>query len=100
VVLPRPGPCWKILAKAESYVSKRSLRLVHSNRYSVQSACEHCEGAIRHETWCITVNPRVFYANQIIIDAGKLTEHDTLILHSLGVSWNARPCDGTCQGRK
>jgi hypothetical protein len=46
------------------------------------------------------VNPRVFYANQIIIDAGKLTEHDTLILHSLGVSWNARPCDGTCQGRK
>jgi len=79
---------------------KEAISWYHSNRYSVQSACAHCEGTVRHETWCITVNPRVFYANQIIIDAGKLTPHDTLILHSLGVAWNAKPCDGTCQGRK
>jgi hypothetical protein len=71
----------------------------HSNRYSVQSACEHCEGTVRHEPWCITLNPRVFYAHQIILDPSRLTVHDRLILHSLGVDWNRQPCQGDCAGR-
>ena len=27
--------------------------LSHSNQYSADSACEHCDGVIRHEPWCI-----------------------------------------------
>jgi hypothetical protein len=72
----------------------------HSNRYSVQSACEHCEGTVRHESWCVTLNPRVYYAHQIILDPSRLTLHDTLILHSLGVAWGKKPCPGACQARQ
>lgn len=59
----------------------------HSNRYSAQSACEHCGGVIRHEDWCITIDPDVYYAYQIVLDPTKLTIGDALILRSLGVLW-------------
>jgi len=68
----------------------------HSNRYSAQSACEHCSGVIRHESWCITVNPVVHYAYEAVLDAEKLSRGDVIVLHSLGVQWSGKVCPGTC----
>lgn len=68
----------------------------HSNRYHAQSACEHCAGVIRHEPWCITRDPVVYYAYQIVADPSKLTPGDALILHSLGAIWGAKACQGGC----
>jgi hypothetical protein len=59
----------------------------HSNRYNAQDACKHCNGAIRHARWCITVNREVFYAFEIVSDSTALTVGDSLILHSLGAAW-------------
>ena len=69
----------------------------HSNRYHAQAACEHCEGIIRHEPWCITLDPIVRYAYQIVLDPCQLTMSDALILHSLGVMWGGKTCRGTCR---
>jgi hypothetical protein len=69
----------------------------HSNRYSADSACEHCQGIIRHESWCITRDPVVYYAYQIVVDPGQLTPGDALILHSLGVTWEPKACQGKCR---
>jgi hypothetical protein len=63
-----------------------------TNRYNGQAACEHCGGVIRHERWCITCDPVVYYAYQIAGDASKLTLGDALLLHSLGVSWTDKHC--------
>ena len=41
----------------------------HSNKYSAQSACEHCEGVVRHEPWCITRSPEILYAYGVVLDA-------------------------------
>lgn len=60
----------------------------HANRYSAEEACEHCGGVVRHENWCIMIEPAVAYAYQIITQPEKLTLADALILHSLGVVWN------------
>jgi len=62
----------------------------YSNRYNAQAACEHCEGIIRHEHWCIRLNPGVSYAFGIVADPRKLTIGDGLILHSLGVIWGEK----------
>ena len=62
----------------------------HSNLYCAQSACEHCSGVIRHESWCITVNPVVYYAYEAVLDADKLSMGDVLALHSLGVQWTGK----------
>ena len=51
----------------------------HSNRHHAQAACEHCAGVIRHEPWCITRDPMVYYAHQIVADPSKLTPGDALI---------------------
>lgn len=80
-------------------MSENTHTLYHSNRYNAQAACEHCEGIIRHESWCITVDPVVYYAYQVVADPGKLTAGDALILHSLGVTWRGRACQGDCKGR-
>ena len=72
-----------------------AITLFHSNRYTAQSACEHCAGIVRHEQWCITVDALVRYAYEIVVNPGKLTLADTLILHSLGVLWT-NPCQGNC----
>jgi hypothetical protein len=61
--------------------------IFHSNRYHADAACHHCGGLIRHENWCITHNPRVFYAYEIVVDPQKLQFGDQLILHALGVNW-------------
>jgi glycerol-3-phosphate cytidylyltransferase-like family protein len=59
----------------------------HSNRYHAQSACQHCEGVIRHKHWCLALNPIVRYACEIVIHPDRLTIGDAIILHSLGVRW-------------
>jgi hypothetical protein len=40
-------------------MSHNKAALHHSNGYNAQAACEHCEGIIRHERWCLTFNPVV-----------------------------------------
>lgn len=65
-------------------VADNSATIFHSNRYNAQAACKHCEGVIRHEPWCITLHPSIYYAYQIVADPSKLTVGDALILHSRG----------------
>jgi hypothetical protein len=69
----------------------------HSNKYSAEAACEHCEGVVRHEPWCITRSSDVLYAYEAVLDADKLTEGDRLILHALGVTWTGTICSGACK---
>ena len=76
---------------------KIATSVFHSNRYAAQSACEHCQGIIRHEPWCITVDRTVYYAYQIVADPRKLTVGDAIILHSLGVAWVENRCRGKCR---
>ena len=76
--------------------SDGSTVLFHTNRYHAEAACEHCGGIVRHESWCITRDPIVYYAYEIVVDGGKLTLADALILHALGVTWEAKGCKGKC----
>jgi hypothetical protein len=69
----------------------------HSNRYTAASACEHCAGVVRHESWCVTQNTEVYEAYEAVVDPDKLSLKDRLILHALGVTWNAA-CSGRCKG--
>ena len=69
----------------------------HSNRYSAEAECEHCAGIVRHESWCITVDPVVYYAYEVALEATKLTLADSLILHALGVTWKNTTCQGNCK---
>jgi hypothetical protein len=65
----------------------------HSNRYSSDRACEHCEGIIRHEPWCITNNEVIRYAYQAVLNAENLSVGDHISLHALGARWVANaPC--------
>ena len=59
----------------------------HSNRYSSDRTCEHCEGTIRHEPWCITNNELIRYAYQAVLNADTLSAGDHISLHALGVRW-------------
>ena len=70
----------------------------HSNRFTAEAACEHCEGIVRHEPWCITRNPQVMNAWESVLDPAKLSVHDHLILHALGVAWN-KICKANCQAQ-
>jgi len=69
----------------------------HSNRYDASSACEHCEGIVRHEPWCITLDPVVRYAYEVVLDPAKLTLLDKLALHALGVAWEKKACRAECK---
>ena len=60
----------------------------HSNRYHAESSCQHCEGMVHHEHWCLTLNPVVHYACEIVMFPDKLVIGDAIILHSLGVRWS------------
>jgi len=60
----------------------------HGNRYNAQSACQHCEGVVHHEPWCLTINPVVHYACEIVAYPDKLTTGDAIVLDSLGVLWS------------
>ena len=66
---------------------QNELPLHHSNQYSVESACDYCEGVIRHESWCATQSATVHYAFQAVLDSNKLSLGDELMLHGLGVVW-------------
>jgi hypothetical protein len=68
----------------------------HNHRYNAQAPCQHCSGIIRHEDWCITRDPVLYYAHEIVADPTKLTIGDALILHSLGVTWDAKPYLARC----
>lgn len=74
--------------------SKPAASWYHSNQYNAEATCEHCGGVVRHERWCITRDALVQYAYGVVLDPGKLTLGDLLILHALGVSWqsNAGQC--------
>lgn len=54
-------------------MSHNKAALYHSNGYNAQAACEHCEGIIRHELWCQTLNPVVCYAYQIVVSSDLKT---------------------------
>jgi len=71
-------------------------RWYHSNKYAADVSCEHCGGVVRHEDWCITCNRTVAYAYGAVVDAGKLTIEDRLILHALGAAWTQNVCNGKC----
>lgn len=49
--------------------------------------CDHCRGLVEHKPWCVTRAPKVQYAYAIVNDPCALSYRDSLILHSLGVSW-------------
>jgi hypothetical protein len=63
--------------------------LQYSNQYCGESACAHCEGVVRHESWCVTQSVTVQYAFRALSDPHQLSFEDELILHALGVIWNA-----------
>jgi hypothetical protein len=64
---------------------------VHSQTGShVTSPCENCLGTVEHEPWCVILDPKVQYAYAIVNDPCVLTYKDSLILHSLGVTWRNR----------
>jgi hypothetical protein len=69
-------------------MSHNEAALNNSNGYNAQAACEHCEGIVRHERWCQTLNPVVCYACKIVVSADELAIGDAIILHSLGVLWD------------
>jgi hypothetical protein len=50
-----------------------------SNQFNASSACEHCQGIVRDEPFCITLNTRVLYAYEIILDGCKLTPGDQIL---------------------
>lgn len=62
----------------------------HSNEYSADSGCGHCDGIICHEPWCITQNASVQYAYQAVSGTGQLNQEDHLILHALGAAWTGQ----------
>ncbi len=68
---------------------QNALPLRHSNQYSADAACVHCDGVIRHESWCVTQCGDVYYAFQAVEDASQLSPGDELMLHALGVVWAA-----------
>ncbi len=58
-----------------------------STNTSTEAACEHCQGMVYHERWCVTRSELVLYAFEAVRDADALTEADKLILHAWGVKW-------------
>jgi hypothetical protein len=69
---------------------ENQLLLSHSNQYSADSACGHCDGVLGHEPWCVTQNASVQYAYQVMSDPSHLSSGDHLILHALGAAWTAK----------
>lgn len=80
----------------KSSSSSSSSTIWHHNRYNAEAACKHCGGVVHHECWCLTHNPNVRYAYEVVLGHSALTLHDQLILHSLGVTWTSRACE--CRG--
>jgi hypothetical protein len=59
----------------------------HANRYHTDPACKFCQSVVEHAPWCATQNSTVLYAYQIVAQSETLTLGDSLVLHSLGVTW-------------
>src|ERR1700757_1098313 len=59
----------------------------HSNKYTADTACGHCAGGVRHESWGPACKQGVAYAYEAVDDAARLTVEDGLILHALGAAW-------------
>ena len=78
-------------------ISNASATWFHSNQYHAQKACEHCNGVVRHESWCITRDALVQYAYGVVVNPETMTLTDRLILHALGASWVENKCEGTCR---
>jgi len=72
-------------------MSDNNVRWYHLNQYNALAACEHCQGVIRHEPWCMCAAPAVWYAYEVVADPSKLTMGDALMLHALGVVWDDKP---------
>ena len=72
----------------------------HGNQYTAISACVHCEGIIRHESWCPERNANVHYAYQTVSHPDLLSLGDQLILHALGVAWTAETIRPKPRGSK
>lgn len=70
---------------------RKTSPIFHSNRYTANSACEHCGGVVRHQNWCITRDPLVFYAHEAVLHPAKLTAEDALRLHGMGAAWAVCP---------
>ncbi len=70
----------------------------HSNRYAADAVCDFCDGLVRHEAWCITRNPEVLNAWEAVSDPARLSLHDQLILHGLGVAWSGK-CQDKCKAK-
>ena len=67
----------------------KNVEVVHrQSQHNAASACAYCMGVQGHESWCATCDPNVNYAYQIVLDPLKITLGDSLILHSLGVTWS------------
>jgi hypothetical protein len=66
---------------------ENQLPLLHSNRYSADSACAHCDGVVYHEPWCAAQNANTYYAFEAVLDPTHLSVGDELSLHALGVVW-------------
>ncbi len=67
-----------------------------SHQHNADAACEHCGGIVVHEKWCITCDPAVQYAYEVVLNPDKMTLRDQLILHALGVSWVQSLRQGAC----
>ena len=63
--------------------------ILHPKRPNSNSPCKFCHSIFDHARWCATQNSSVLYAYQIVSESACLTEGDTLVLHSLGVKWEA-----------
>ncbi len=77
--------------RAKSYRQMQSIqnaKWYHRNRYSADSACDHCGGIIRHERWCACENAAISYAFRAVIAPAELNEEDQIALHALGVAWS------------
>jgi hypothetical protein len=59
-------------------MSHNEAAFYHSNGYSAQAACEHCDGIIRHERWYRTLNPVVGYACKIVVSADGRSNRNSL----------------------
>jgi hypothetical protein len=70
------------------FTDQKNSTIFHSNRYAADSACEHCGGVVRHESWCITRDALVFYAYDVVLHPAKLSAEDGLRLHGMGVAWS------------
>jgi len=55
------------------------------------------EASSRHESGCTSVDPVVYYAYRIVLEASKLKPADALMLRALGMAWGNPTWQGNCQ---